>query len=279
MARNLRIALAQVAVGPHREDNVQRALRMMDDAAQAGAELIVFPEMSVDPFFPQYRAEKHFFDWGVPVPGPLTNRFQERAAHLSLATVINVFEREAPGRYYDCSPVFGENGRYLGKQRMMHILEGPGYNERYYYWPGDSGYPVFDVGPVRVGVAICYDRHFPEGMRALALGEAEVIVVPTATASMEAQFRAIWEVEMQAAAVANGLFVAVANRAGVDDTLTFFGSSFAVDPYGRVLARASENDVALLLVDLDLSLVEEARRDMPFLRDRRPDTYGVLAGS
>jgi beta-ureidopropionase len=125
-------------------------------------------------------------------------------------------------------------------------------------------------------VAICYDRHFPEGMRALALGGAEVIVVPTATASLEAQFRAVWEVEMQAAAVAHGLFVAVANRAGVDDTLAFFGSSFAVDPYGRVVARAPEDDVALLLVDLDLSLVEEARRDMPFLRDRRPETYGLL---
>ena len=277
MARTLRLALAQVAVGPHREDNVQRALRMMDEAAQAGAELIVFPEMSVDPFFPQYRAEKRFFDWGVPVPGPLTEHFQERATRLGLATVINLFERAAPGRYYDCSPVFSAEGVYLGKQRMTHILEGPGYNERYYYWPGDSGYPVFDVGPLRIGVAICYDRHFPEGMRALALGGAEVIVVPTATASLEAQFRAVWEVEMQAAAVANGLFVAVANSAGADDTLTFFGSSFVADPYGRVLARAPEDDVALLLVDLDLGLIEDARREMPFLRDRRPDTYGVLS--
>jgi N-carbamoylputrescine amidase len=270
-----------VAVGPHREDNVTKALQMMADAAQAGAQLIVFPEMSVDPFFPQYRAEKRFFDWGVPVPGPLTDRFQEEAARLGLATVINLFERAAPGRYYDCSPVFGADGDYLGKQRMTHILEGPGYNERYYYWEGDSGYPVFEVGtaqgrPVRIGVAICYDRHFPEGMRALALGGAEVIVVPTATASMEAQFRAVWEVEMQAAAIANGVFVVVANRAGVDDTLTFFGRSFAVDPYGRVLARAPEDDVALLLVDLDLDLVEAARRDMPFLRDRRPETYGPL---
>jgi N-carbamoylputrescine amidase len=195
--------------------------------------------------------------------------------------VINVFERAAPGRYFDCSPVFDQDGSYLGKQRMTHILEGPGYNERYYYWEGDSGYPVFDVGasrtgPVRIGLAICYDRHFPEVMRALTLGGAEVIVVPTATAKLEAQFRAVWEVEMQAAAVANGVFVAVANRAGVDDTLSFFGRSFAVDPYGRVLARAPEDDVALLLVDLDLALVEEARRDMPFLRDRRPETYGVL---
>jgi N-carbamoylputrescine amidase len=276
MARNLRIALAQVAVGPKREDNVAKALGLMADAARAGAQLIVFPEMSVDPFFPQYRADQRYFDWGVPVPGPLTDRFQEQAASLGLATVINIFERAAPGRYYDCSPVFNRDGEYLGKQRMTHILEGPGYNERYYYWEGDSGYPVFDVGPARVGVAICYDRHFPEGMRALALGGAEVIVVPTATAAMEAQFRAVWELEMQAAAVANGLFVAVANRAGVDDTLTFFGRSFAVDPYGRVLARAPEDDVALLVVDLDLDLIEQARRDMPFLRDRRPDTYDAL---
>jgi N-carbamoylputrescine amidase len=284
VTRPFRIALAQFAVGPEREENVQRALRMIADAAEARADLIVFPEMSVDPFFPQYRADQRYFDWGTPVPGPLTDRFQERAAALGIALVINVFERAAPGRYYDCSPVFSEDGSYLGKQRMTHILEGPGYNERYYYWAGDSGYPVFDVSvleetPLRIGVAICYDRHFPEGIRALALGGAEVIVVPTATARLEAQFRAVWEVEMQAAAVANGVFVAVVNRAGVDDTLTFFGQSFAVDPYGRVLARAPEDDVALQLVDLDLNLVEQARRDMPFLRDRRPETYGSLTQS
>lgn len=276
MGRTLRIALAQVAVGPEREENVARALCMMEEAARADAQLIVFPEMSVDPFFPQYRADKRFFDWGVPVPGPLTDRFQEQATILGIATVINVFERAAAGRYYDCSPVFGAEGNYLGKQRMTHILEGPGYNERYYYWAGDSGYPVFDLGPARIGVAICYDRHFPEAMRALALGGAELIVIPTATAGLEAQFRAVWEIEMQAAAVANGLFVAVSNRAGVDDTLTFFGCSFAIDPYGRVLAHAPEDDVALLLLDLDLDLVEEARRDMPFFRDRRPETYGSL---
>jgi N-carbamoylputrescine amidase len=284
MGRSLRVALAQVAVGPEREDNVARALRLMRDASKAGAQLIVFPEMSVDPFFPQYRAEKRYFDWGEPVPGPLTDRFQEEAMTLGLATVVNVFERAGPGRYYDCSPVFDANGSYVGKQRMTHILEGPGYNERYYYWEGDSGFPVFDIGashlgPIYVGVAICYDRHFPETMRALALGGAEVIVVPTATASLEAEYRAVWELEMQAAAIANGLFVAVANRAGVDGGLTFFGRSFAVDPYGRVLARASEDDTALLLVDLDLDLVEQARRDMPFLRDRRPDAYGVLAAN
>jgi N-carbamoylputrescine amidase len=276
MGEQVRLALAQVAVSPERAHNVAKALRMMEDAADAGAQVIVFPEMSVDPFFPQYRADKRYFDWGVPVPGPLTDRFAEQAGRLGLATIVNLFERAGPGRYYDCSPVFDSEGNYLGKQRMTHILEGPGYNERYYYWQGDSGYPVFDVGPARVGISICYDRHFPEGMRSLALGGAELILVPTATASMEEQFRAIWEIEMQAAAVAHGLFVGVANRAGVDDTLSFFGGSFAVDPYGRVLARAPGDDVSLLVVDLDLALVEQARRDMPFLRDRRPETYGLL---
>lgn len=276
MGRTIRIALAQVATGPEREENVTRALRMMADAAQAGAQLIVFPEMSVDPFFPQVRADKSFFDWGVPIPGPLSDRFQDQAAALGLATVVNLFERAGPGRYYDCSPVFDCQGSYQGKQRMSHILEGPGYNERYYYWEGDSGHPVFDIGPARIGVAICYDRHYPETMRALTLGGAEIIVIPTATAALEAQFRAVWEVEMQAAAVANGVFVAVANRVGVDGGLAFFGHSFAVSPYGEVLARAPEEGVALLLVDLELELIEQARRDMPFLRDRRPEIYGSL---
>jgi beta-ureidopropionase len=279
MTRNLRVAMAQVAVGPEREENIGRALRMMTDAAGAGADLIVFPEMSVDPFFPQYRAQKRYFDWGGPVPGPLTDHFQAEAGGLGLATVINVFERAAPGRYYDCSPVFDGDGAYLGKQRMTHVLEGPGYNERYYYWEGDSDYPVFDLGLAHVGVAICYDRHYPEVMRALTLGGAEVILVPTATASLEARFAAVWEVEMQAAAVANGVFVVVVNRAGVDDGLTFFGGSFAVDPYGQVVGRAPEDELALSLVDLDLDLVEQARRDLPFLRDRRPEMYGRLVES
>jgi len=280
MTRKLRVAMAQVAVGPDREENIGRALRMMTDAAAASptaeAQLIVFPEMSVDPFFPQYRAQKRYFDWAGPVPGPLTDYFQEQSAALGLATVINVFERAAPGRYYDCSPVFGSDGTYLGKQRMTHVLEGPGYNERYYYWEGDSDYPVFDLGPACIGVAICYDRHYPEVMRALVLGGAEVIVVPTATASLEARFADVWEIEMQAAAVANGVFVVVVNRAGVDDGLTFFGRSFAVDPYGQVVGRAPEDELSLSLVDLDLDLVEQARRDMPFLRDRRPEMYGRL---
>ena len=276
MAEVLRVAMAQAAVGPEREENIGRALRMMTDAAGAGARLIVFPEMSVDPFFPQYRAQKRYFDWAEPVPGSLTERFREESAMLGLATVINVFERAAPGQYYDCSPVFDSDGNYLGKQRMTHVLEGPGYNERYYYWEGDSDYPVFDIGPARIGVAICYDRHYPEVMRALTLGGAEVIVVPTATASLEARFAAVWEIEMQAAAVANGVFVVVVNRAGVDDGLSFFGSSFAVDPYGQVVGRAPEDELALTLVDLDLDLVEQARRDLPFLRDRRPEMYGRL---
>lgn len=126
MGREVRIAMAQVAVAPEREDNVQKATGLMAEAAGAGGELIVFPEMSVDPFFPQYRADKRFFDWGVLVPGPLTDRFGEEAAKLGLATVINLFERAGPGRYYDCSPVFDTGGDYLGKQRMTHILEGPG---------------------------------------------------------------------------------------------------------------------------------------------------------
>jgi beta-ureidopropionase len=276
MAQILRVAMAQVVTGPEREENIGRALRMMTDAVEAEAQLIVFPEMSVDRFFPQYRADKRYFDWAGPVPGPLTDRFQAQSAALRLATVINVFERAAPGRYYDCSPVFGVDGAYLGKQRMTHIWEGPGYNERYYYWEGDSDYPVFDLGPARIGVAICYDRHYPEVMRALTLGGAEVILVPTATDNLEPRFAAVWEIEMQAAAVANGVFVVVVNRAGVDDGLTFFGRSFAVDPYGQVVGRAPEEELALSLVDLDLDLVEQARRDMPFLRDRRPEMYSRL---
>ncbi|MBI4553603.1 MAG: carbon-nitrogen hydrolase family protein [Candidatus Latescibacteria bacterium] len=270
----MRIALAQFTAESTRQDSVEKAFGMMEQAAQDGADVICFPEMAFDVFFPQFRADRQYFALAEPIPGPLVEQFQAKARALGLVTVINLFERAAPGEYYDCSPVIDADGRLLGKSRMMHIAELPRYNEKYYYWEGNTGYPVSLTRAGRIGIAICYDRHYPEHVRALALQGAQVMLVPTATSLPE--LGAIWELEMQAAAVANQMFIGVANRIGREGDLTFFGSSFAVNPKGEVIGRASNDREEILCVDCDLRLIEEMRQRLPFLRDRRPETYGML---
>jgi len=272
----MKVACAQFRHEGDREASLAKALAWMRQAKDQGADLIVFPELALDFFFPQVRAEAGYFDWSEPIPGPTTERFQSAAAELGLVTIINVFERAAPGRYYDASPVIDADGTLLGVSRMLHICEEPGYNEKYYYWPGDTGWPVYETRVGKIGVAICYDRHYPEHFRALALGGAEIVVVPTATSTSEQAFKNVWEIEIQAAAVANQIYVAVANRSGVDGDLHFFGESFVADPAGQVIARAGADSDELLLADVDLGRIEEVRRHVPFLRDLRYDLYGRI---
>jgi N-carbamoylputrescine amidase len=261
---DMKVACAQFRHEGDREKSVGKALEWVARAAGDGADLIVFPELAFDFFFPQVRADASYFDLGEPIPGPTTETFQAAAAKHGIVTVINVFERAAPGRYYDASPVIDADGTLLGVSRMHHIAEEPGYNEKFYYWPGDGGWPVYETKAGRLGVAICYDRHYPEHFRALALGGAEVVVVPTATSMSEQAFRDVWEIEVQAAAVANQIFIAVTNRAGLDGELQFFGESFVAGPNGMII----------IVTEIDLDAIEETRRHVPFLRDLRTDLYG-----
>jgi N-carbamoylputrescine amidase len=272
---DMKVACAQFRHEGDREKSVGKALEWVARAAGDGADLIVFPELAFDFFFPQVRADASYFDLGEPIPGPTTERFQAAAAKHSIVTVINVFERAAPGRYYDASPVIDADGTLLGVSRMHHIAEEPGYNEKFYYWPGDGGWPVYETKAGRLGVAICYDRHYPEHFRALALGGAEIVVVPTATSMSEQAFRDVWEIEVQAAAVANQIFVAVTNRAGLDGELQFFGESFVAGPNGMIITRAASDEEELLVTEIDLDAIEETRRHVPFLRDLRTDLYGT----
>lgn len=270
-----KIASAQVSATDSREENIRNAFVLMERARGEGASLICFPEMAFDPFFPRVRADKWYFALAESIPGPMVERFQEKARELELVTVINMYEHAGPGEYYDTSPVIGADGMLLGISRMMHIAELPNYNEKFYYWEGNTGFPVFNAGVAKVGIAICYDRHFPEQMRALTLGGAEVILVPTATSTPA--FGEVWEIEMQATSVANQVFIAVANRVGVEGEIDFFGRSFVTNPMGEVVARAEEGKEALLIAELDLDLIEQARQVLPFLRDRRPEAYGALS--
>jgi len=270
----IKIALAQVAAGDDRDENIEKGLDFLAEAANKGANIICYPEMSFCRFFPQYHGDPQYFDWAEPIPGPLVEMFQDACKKHKITAIINMYEKGEPGQYFDCSPVISSSGELLGKSQMMHIAELPNYNEKFYYWEGRTGYPVYEVNGFKFGIAICYDRHYPEQMRILAMQGVQAIFVPTATSNTE--LKNIWEVEMQAASVANQMFVAVANHSGTDDKIKYFGKSFVTNPRGDVLSMAGEKKEELLLVDIDLDEIERTRRLLPFLRDRRPETYDDL---
>lgn len=269
----MRIALIQYRAGPDRKANLERAVHAMERARDAGADLAAFPELAVDRFFPQHpkgdaRASAE------PIPGPTTDQIQQTAADHRLVTVFNMYEHDpATDRYFDSSPVFNDDGTLLGVTRMVHITEYACFHEQAYYDPGDHGAPVYDTAVGKVGVAICYDRHYPEYMRALGVGGAELVVIPQAGAVDEWP-EGLYEAEVRTAAFQNGYFAALCNRVGPEERLTFAGESFVVDPSGRVIARGRKADEDLVIADLDLSACRTSHARTLFWRDRRPELYG-----
>ena len=272
-----RVALAQVAASEDRGANLDRALQLIAEAARQGAALVCFPEMGFDRFFPQHRADPRFFDLAETVPGPTVARLQAAAREAGIAVVPNIFERAAPGEYYDCSPVIDTDGSLLGRTRMVHIAEAPLFNEKFYYRPGPGEFSVFASRAGRLGVAICYDRHYPEQLRILALRGCEILLVPLAAISREQW--AMFEMEMQVASFQNQFYSVVVNRAGREGGMEFVGRSFVTDPFGTVIARAADGAPDLLLVDLDLEQIDRARRVIPHLRDRRAELYGPITAT
>ena len=274
----MKLALAQLSSGEDRARNLERALGMMRDAAAGGAEMVVFPEIVLDRFFPQHPSPERgtcpvaVAELAEPIPGPTVDRLCALARELSLVTVFNLYERGSDGRLFDSSPVIDADGRLLGVTRMIHITDYEGFHEQDYYDPGDTGAPVYDTRAGRIGVAICYDRHYPEYMRALALGGAELVVIPQAGGLGEWP-EGLFEAEVRTAAFQNGYFAALCNRVGVEETLTFAGESFAVDPDGRVIVRGKRLEDDLVLVDIDLSRCAESCGQRLFRRDRRPELY------
>ncbi len=269
----MRIALIQQRAGADKTANVERGLAALETAAKAGAELVCFAELAFEPFYPQRRAEPGYAELAEPVPGPTSVAFARRARELGVVVILNLFERDGE-RCFDCSPVIDADGTLLGRTRMVHITDFPCFHEKGYYAPGDTGAPVYDTKACRVGVAICYDRHYPEYMRALALGGAELVVVPQAGAVGEWP-EGIYEAELRVAAFQNGYFSALCNRVGDEERLTFAGESFVCAPDGRVVARAPAGEDHLLLADLDLGEVERSAARRLFLADRRPELYRV----
>lgn len=274
----MRIALAQIASTPDRDANLRRALRAIDSAAARGAELVVFAEIVLDPFFPAKKCQGACPGpagaLAETIPGKTTELLAAKAREHGVVVVFNLYEVDEDGRHFDSSPVIDADGTLLGVTRMVHITDYEGFHERDYYHPGDNGAPVYATRAGKIGVAICYDRHYPEYMRALALAGAELVAIPQAGCLGEWP-DGLYEAEVQTAAFQNGYFAALCNRVGVEETLTFAGESFVVDPDGRVIARAKTLEEDLLIADLDLSQVPRSHAKQLFLRDRRPELYAA----
>jgi len=268
----LRVALAQLSASLDRTANLIRALDVMGEAKRQGAGLIVFPEVILDRFFPQHPDDRAALQLAEPIPGPSADRIAARARELGLVTVFNLYELSPEGHRFDSSPVFDADGRLLGITRMVHITDYAGFHEQAYYHPGDRGVPVYATRVGKVGVAICYDRHYPEVMRALGVAGAELVAIPQAGTVGEWP-EGLYEAEVRTPAFQNGYFTALANRVGVEGKLHFSGESFVVDPEGRVLARGKSGAEDLVLADVDLSSCRTSTARRLFWKDRRPELY------
>lgn len=269
----MRIALIQQHAGPDRTDNLARALAAMGKASRQGADLCAFAELTIDRFFPAERGCSWAADVAESIPGPSADAIAAQARELGLVTVFNQYERVADGRTFDSSPVFDSDGSLLGVTRMVHITDYDGFHEREYYAPGDRGAPVYETAVGRIGVAICYDRHFPEYMRALGVAGARLVIIPQAGTVGEWP-DGMYEAEVRTAAFQNGYFIALCNRVGAEAELTFAGESFVSDPEGNVLVRGPTGADAIVVADLDLGTCAGSTARRLFWRDRRPELYG-----
>ncbi|MDT3438916.1 MULTISPECIES: nitrilase-related carbon-nitrogen hydrolase [unclassified Pseudofrankia] len=276
MGRVIRAALVQAKWTGDKESMIKAHEEYARSAAEQGAKVMCFQELFYGPYFCQVQ-DPEYYAYAESVPGPTVERFQALAAELGMVLVLPVYEQEQPGVLYNTAAVLDADGKYLGKYRKTHIPHVKGFWEKFYFRPGNLGYPVFDTAVGRVGVYICYDRHFPEGWRALGLNGAELVFNPSATSRGLSNY--LWKLEQPAAAVANEYFIGAINRVGVEDLGDddFYGTSYFVDPEGKFVDGTGDpNEPELMVRDLDLDLLTEVRNRWAFYRDRRPDQYGDL---
>ena len=286
MPRLVRAGLIQAAVdntAPRELEALKKFMldkhvALVEEAANRGVEVLCFQELFYGPYFP---AEQNAKWYGLvePVPnGPTVQLMQELARKHRMVLIVSVYEEEMPGVFYNTAAVLNSDGSYLGKYRKTHIPHlAPGFWEKFYFRPGNLGYPVFETSKGKIGVYICYDRHFPEGARALGLAGAEIVFNPSATVAGLSEY--LWHLEQPAHAVANGYFVGAINRVGVEQPWEigeFYGSSYFCDPRGQIIAQGSRDKDELIVADLDLDQIAEVRATWQFYRDRRPDTYEGL---
>jgi N-carbamoylputrescine amidase len=274
---NVRAALVQQKWTGDKESMIKNAVAALRDAAGQGAQVACLQELFYGPYFCQVQ-DPQWYSWTEAVPdGPTVRLMQDVARETHMVLVVPVYEQEQEGVYYNTAAVIDADGRFLGKHRKNHLPQVTGFWEKFYFRPGNLGYPVFDTAVGRIGVYICYERHFPEGWRALGLAGARIVFNPSATSRGLSEY--LWKLEQTSAAVANEYYVGAINRVGIeplgDDD--FYGQSYFADPRGQIMdGTASDNQEEVIVRDLDMDLLEQVRHQWQFYRDRRPDTYGPL---
>ena len=258
--------------------NVENQMRMVEDAARQGVQMLCFQEIFTTPYFCAEQKTR-WYEAVEKVPdGKTVQMMQSVAKEHGMVLIVPVYEEEMSGVYYNTAAVIDADGKYLGKYRKTHIPQvAPGFWEKFYFRAGNLGYPCFDTAFARIGVYICYDRHFPEGARCLGLNGAEIIFNPSATVAGLSEY--LWKLEQPAHAAANGYFVGAINRVGTEAPWNigeFYGQSYFCDPRGQIVAEASRDKDELVVADLDMDMIREVRNTWQFFRDRRPDAYGQI---
>jgi len=267
----MKIALLQQKASMDIEANINKGIAAVKEAAKNGAKIICFAELAFTPFYPQKRAGKNNLQLAETIPGSTTDIFTNLAKELGVVIILNLYEKETD-KTYDSSPVIDTDGTILGVTRMIHITDYKCFHEKGYYTPGNNGAPVYKTKFGKIGVAICYDRHYPEYMRALALKGAEVVFIPQA-GSVGEWPEGLYEAELRVASFQNGYFTALCNRVGKEECLTFSGESFVCDPEGNVIAKAETGKEEILYCDIDPEKTKSSHAKKLFLKDRRPELY------
>ncbi len=287
-AKKFTVGLVQMSATPSPDENLEKAVAKVEEAAREGAQVICLPELFRSQYFCQ-KEDADLFDLAEPADGPSTEALSRVARAHHVTVVVPIFERRAAGLYHNSAVVIDSEGKTAGIYRKMHIPDDPAYYEKFYFTPGDLGFRSFDVGVGQIGTLICWDQWYPEGARLTALRGANVLFYPTAIGwhphekeQYGASQRDAWQTIQRSHAIANGVYVAAVNRVGhekpVEGTagVEFWGSSFLSDPFGVVIAEASIDKEEILVGEVDVNRIEEVRRNWPFLRDRRIDAYSGI---
>ena len=275
MSNTVRAALVQATWTGDKESMIQKHFDYTRQAAAQGVQVICYQELFYSPYVGQVQDPK-YYRYVEPIPGPTTEAVQKLAQETNMVIIAPIYEEETTGIYYNTAIVVDADGSLVGKDRKTHLPNLPGFWEKFYFRPGNVGYPVFDTAVGKVGVYICYDRHFPEGARCLGLNGAELVFIPSATSRGLSMH--LWFIEQTSHAIANGYWVGTINRVGVepDGDNDFYGSSYFANPRGEIVAQASDTAEELLITDIDMDMVRTVRETWQFYRDRRPDMYGEI---
>jgi len=274
MVSTVKAGLIQTKTSYNKQENIDKAVYFIEKGAEQGVQIFALQELFFSPYFAAEQDNK-WFEWAEPIPGPTVNTMREVAKRLKVVIVAPIFEEANRGVYYNTTAVIDADGEIIGLYRKNHIPQLKGFYEKFYFKPGNLGYPVFNTAYCKIGVYTCYDRHFPEGARILGLKGAEIVFNPSATVDSLSKY--LWELEQPAHAVANMYYVGAINRVGKEmDESPFFGTSYFVNPKGQFLSKGSYDQEEIVIAELNLDVITETRKLWQFYRDRRPETYDEI---